>query len=74
MRRMPASDRSKAPFMRRNFDEGHGKLMEAIVNATPLRRMSTPEEVAAAILFLASDRAAFTTGETLSVSGGLVMM
>lgn len=62
------------PFVQRNVDEGHGKLMDAIVSATPLRRMSTPEEVAEAILFLASDRAAFTTGETLSVSGGLVMM
>jgi 2-hydroxycyclohexanecarboxyl-CoA dehydrogenase len=62
------------PFVERNVEEGHGKLMDAIVNATPLRRMSTPEEVAEAILFLASDRAAFTTGETLSVSGGLVMM
>jgi len=62
------------PFLQRNIDEGHGKLMEAIVKGTPLRRMSTPEEVAEAILFLASDRAAFTTGETLSVSGGLVMM
>jgi len=62
------------PFMQRNIDEGHGKLMEAIVSATPLRRMSTPEEVAEAILFLASDRASFTTGETLSVSGGLVML
>jgi 2-hydroxycyclohexanecarboxyl-CoA dehydrogenase len=65
---------TQTPFMDRNYDEGHGKLMDAIVNATPLRRMSTPEEVAEAILFLASDRAAFTTGETLSVSGGLVMM
>jgi 2-hydroxycyclohexanecarboxyl-CoA dehydrogenase len=62
------------PFVERNVDEGHGKLMDAIVAATPLRRMSTPEEVAEAIIFLASDRAAFTTGETLSVSGGLVMM
>ncbi|HEY4620295.1 MAG TPA: SDR family NAD(P)-dependent oxidoreductase [Gaiellaceae bacterium] len=62
------------PFLQRNIDEGHGKLMEAIVKGTPLRRMSTPAEVAEAILFLASDRAAFTTGETLSVSGGLVMM
>ncbi len=61
------------PFVRRNIEEGHGKLMDAIVAATPLRRMSTPEEVAEAILFLASDRASFTTGETLSVSGGLVM-
>jgi 2-hydroxycyclohexanecarboxyl-CoA dehydrogenase len=65
---------TETPFLQRNIDEGHGKLMDAIVNATPLRRMSTPEEVAEAILFLASDRAAFTTGETLSVSGGLVMM
>ena len=62
------------PFLQRNVDEGHGKLMDAIVKATPLQRMSTPEEVAEAILFLASDRAAFTTGDTLSVSGGLVMM
>ena len=62
------------PFLQRNVDEGHGKLMDAIVRATPLQRLSTPEEVAEAILFLASDRASFTTGETLSVSGGLVMM
>ena len=62
------------PFLQRNVDEGHGKLMDAIVKATHLQRLSTPEEVAEAILFLASDRAAFTTGETLSVSGGLVMM
>jgi 2-hydroxycyclohexanecarboxyl-CoA dehydrogenase len=62
------------PFLQRNVDEGHGKLMDAIVKGTPLRRLSKPEEVAEAILFLASDRAAFTTGDTLSVSGGLVMM
>jgi 2-hydroxycyclohexanecarboxyl-CoA dehydrogenase len=61
------------PFLQRNIDEGHGKLMDAIVSATPLRRVSRPEEVAQAVLFLASDRASFTTGETLSVSGGLVM-
>jgi 2-hydroxycyclohexanecarboxyl-CoA dehydrogenase len=62
------------PFLQRNIDEGHGKLMDAITRTTPLQRTSTPEEVAEAILFLASDRASFTTGETLSVSGGLVMM
>jgi 2-hydroxycyclohexanecarboxyl-CoA dehydrogenase len=62
------------PFLQRNYDEGHGKLMDAIVKATPLQRLSTPEEVAEAILFLASDRARFTTGDTLSVSGGLVMV
>ncbi len=62
------------PFLQRNVDEGHGKLMDAMVAATPLRRVSRPEEIAEAVLFLASDRASFTTGETLSVSGGLVMI
>ncbi len=62
------------PFLQRNIEEGHGNLMEAMVKATPLRRLSKPEEVAQAVLFLASDRAAFTTGDTLSVSGGLVMV
>lgn len=62
------------PFLQRNVDEGHGKLMDAMVAATPLRRVSRPEEIAEAVLFLASDRSSFTTGETLSVSGGLVMI
>jgi 2-hydroxycyclohexanecarboxyl-CoA dehydrogenase len=61
------------PFLQRNIEEGHGKLMNAIIAATPLGRLARPEEVAEAVLFLASDRASFTTGETLSVSGGLVM-
>ena len=39
----------------------------------PLRRYGTPDEVAEAICFLASDRARYITGETLDVNGGLVM-
>ncbi|MCL4290770.1 MAG: SDR family oxidoreductase [Thermoleophilia bacterium] len=61
------------PFLQRQVDEGHGKLMDAMAAATPLRRVGRPEEVAQAVCFLASERASFTTGETLSVSGGLVM-
>lgn len=61
------------PLLQKMKDEGNEKLMDAIVKATPLRRVARPEEVAEAILFLASDRASFTTGETLSVGGGLVM-
>ncbi len=64
---------TETPFLQRNRDEGFEKLIDAIVRSTPLRRTGTPDEVAEAILFLASDRASFTTGETLSVSGGLVM-
>jgi 3-oxoacyl-[acyl-carrier protein] reductase len=39
----------------------------------PLKRYARPAEVAEAILFLASDRAAYITGETLDVNGGLIM-
>ncbi len=55
------------------IDDGNEKLIEAIVRATPIRRLGTPEEIAEAILFMASDRAAFITGQTLGVAGGLVM-
>jgi NAD(P)-dependent dehydrogenase (short-subunit alcohol dehydrogenase family) len=44
---------------------------EAIVARVPLRRMGRPEEVAAAVAFLASDEAAYVTGQTLYVCGGL---
>jgi 3-oxoacyl-[acyl-carrier protein] reductase len=46
----------------------------AILPAIPLGRMGTPEEVAAAILFLASPEAAYVTGATLHVNGGLAML
>ena len=44
-----------------------------IVEVTPLRRMGTYEEVAAAVRFFASEVAAFVTGQTLIVDGGRVM-
>lgn len=46
-------------------------VVEAMANATLLRRIGDPEEVAAAVCFLASERAAYITGETLGVSGGM---
>ncbi len=62
------------PLLRSIIEAGNEKLIDAIVRSTPLRRMARPEEVAEAVLFLASDRASFITGQTLSVSGGLTMV
>ena len=44
---------------------------ERVIAQTPLARFGTPEDVAAAALFLCSDEAAFITGQTLKVNGGL---
>lgn len=49
------------------------KVKEALTKAVPFRRLGRPEEVAEAILFFASDRAGYVTGQVLSVSGGLTM-
>lgn len=55
------------------FQAQSDKLKEALVKAIPFRRLATPEEVAAPVLFFASEPASFITGQVLSVSGGLTM-
>lgn len=52
---------------------GGEKLREALSRAIPLRRLGQPDDVAHAVAFFASDEAAFITGQTVSVSGGLTM-
>jgi len=49
------------------------KLQAALTRAIPFRRLARPEEIADAILFFASPRSEFITGQVLSVSGGLTM-
>ena len=49
------------------------KLRESLAKAIPFRRLAAPEEIADAVLFFASDRACYVTGQVLSVSGGLTM-
>ncbi|MBB3810664.1 SDR family oxidoreductase [Pseudochelatococcus contaminans] len=48
-------------------------VRETLIAQTPLRRLATPNDVAGAVLFLASEWSGFVTGQTLHVDGGLVM-
>ena len=50
------------------------KQKEAILTKIPAGRMGTPEDIAAAVLFLASDEAGYVTGQTLHVNGGMAMI
>ena len=50
------------------------KVVDTMKGATQMRRLGEPEEVAAAVAFLASDDASYVTGETIGVSGGLGMV
>ncbi|GAB4332679.1 MAG: glucose 1-dehydrogenase [Dehalococcoidia bacterium] len=52
---------------------GNPRLVEALTRAIPFGRLGQPADIAGAVAFLASDDAAFITGQTLSVSGGLTM-
>ncbi|MBN1189728.1 MAG: SDR family oxidoreductase [Dehalococcoidales bacterium] len=54
--------------------EGRPELLKAYESTTPMKRLGRSEEVAAAVLFLASDEASFITGQALSVDGGQVMI
>ena len=59
-----------------DYKEGAGnpeKLEEAFRRSIPLGRIGQPDDLPGAILFFASDDAAFVTGQVLSVSGGLTM-
>jgi 3-oxoacyl-[acyl-carrier protein] reductase len=50
------------------------KQVEAIAAAIPTQTFGKPDDVAAAVVFLASDEAAYITGETVHVNGGMVMV
>ena len=50
------------------------KMKDALTKAIPMKRVAKPSEIAGGIVFFASDRSSFCTGQVLSVSGGLTMV
>ena len=65
---------SDTPLFQNEFARVSPKLAASLTRVIPWRRLGTPEDVAPAVVFLASDEAGFITGQTLSVSGGLTMV
>jgi 3-oxoacyl-[acyl-carrier protein] reductase len=55
-------------------DELNDKQREAILSTIPANRLGTAQEVAACAVFLSSDAAAYVTGHTLNVNGGMAMI
>jgi 3-oxoacyl-[acyl-carrier-protein] reductase (EC 1.1.1.100) len=48
-------------------------VIQEIINAVPLKRSATPQEIASAVSFLAGPDATYITGQVLAVNGGLYM-
>ncbi len=63
------------PILRGFLGEGEAgqKVYDALVRAIPMKRVGQPEDIPGLVAFLASDEAAFITGQVISVSGGLTM-
>ncbi len=55
-------------------DKLNDKQREAILGRVPAGRLGTPADVASAVVYLASDEAAYVTGQTLHVNGGMAMI
>ena len=63
------------PLLRSFFEEGEAgeKIVQALARAIPMKRLGRAEDLPGMVAFLSSDDAAFVTGQTISVSGGLTM-
>jgi 3-oxoacyl-[acyl-carrier protein] reductase len=55
-------------------DKLNDKQREAILSRVPMGRLGTPQEIAAAAVYLASDEAAYVTGQTIHINGGMAMI
>ncbi len=55
-------------------DALNDKQRDAILGNVPARRLGTPDEIASAVVYLASDEASYVTGQTIHVNGGMAMI
>ena len=62
---------SDTPLFRKEFAEKSPKLAESLKRVIPWGRLGVPDDVAPAVVFLASDDASWITGQTLTISGGM---
>ena len=65
---------SPGPIKTAAVEHAPKEMIEAIIAAVPFRRMGQAEEIAAAVLFLASDDSKFITGVELNVDGGMALV
>lgn len=70
----PETSGSNSMWSSEQLDKFTPDVREKAAKAYPLRRLGTADDVVPAVLLLASDRASYITGQTLSVSGGYTMM
>ena len=66
---------TETPLLQSIVDASSGgsKVIDSMIRAVPMRRLGRPQDIAPAVAYLASEKAGFVTGQTLSVSGGLTM-
>jgi NAD(P)-dependent dehydrogenase (short-subunit alcohol dehydrogenase family) len=64
-----APGNTRAPMLQKAIDEGFIDI-DAYMDRTPLGRLAEPEEIAETILFLASDRSSYVTGQVIAADGG----
>ena len=70
----PETSGSNSIWSSEQLDKFTPEVREKAAKAYPLRRLGTADDVVPAVLLLASDRASYITGQTLSVSGGYTMI
>lgn len=73
-RRIRVNVVSPGPIRTGAFEHAPEGMVEAIVSMVPFKRIGQPEEIAAAVLFLASDDSRFITGVELNVDGGMALV